>query len=78
MDSIQRGERAKQILNDQIVQDAFQEIEESLIEIWKDNRCTEDREELWYTLRGFQMFKQCFESTIQDGQFDRAQLEQRG
>lgn len=71
MNDIQRGEAAKRILNDEVVLEAFEQIELGLMQVWRQARSTEDREEVWYTLRGFELFKQCFETTISNGQFEQ-------
>lgn len=76
MDNIQRGQIAQRILGDEVVVEAFEQIEDSLLEIWKQAKTTEDREEVWYTLRGLELFKHCFEATISSGSFEKAVQEQ--
>ena len=75
MDSIQSADHAKRILEDTIVVEALQKIEDGLVQIWRAARSSDDREEVWYTLRGFELFKQCFEATISTGEFDKALLD---
>lgn len=43
---IYRGERAKELLNNELVVEAFAKLEESYFKAWKNAKTTEDRENL--------------------------------
>tara|TARA_R110002020_G_scaffold287099_1_gene502593 strand:- start:34158 stop:34403 length:246 start_codon:yes stop_codon:yes gene_type:complete len=76
MDAIQKAERAKIILADTLVVDAFSEMEEDIMDLWKNESSTDLREELWYTLKGLERFKTKFAATISDGEYELAMQEQ--
>lgn len=51
---IERGNRAKQILNDDVYQESFEQQEKDIIKLWKEsvNEDAEFRERLWYQYQG--------------------------
>lgn len=73
METIERGNRSKAILNDPLVEEALEAIEKGIIETWQSSTVTETREELWYTLMGLRRFKGIFETAISSGEFELSQ-----
>lgn len=50
------GQHAKQLVNDPNNAQVLNMIEQQLTQSWKNAQTTEDREEIWYTLKGHQRF----------------------
>ena len=73
MNSIERGERAKELLDNPLVEEALIRIKEFLVEEWATNTDSQAREELWFTLKGLERFKNYFEAAVSSGQYDLAQ-----
>ena len=66
----QRGHLSKEILENPLVKEAFAVIEESIHEQWQEAPHSDMREELWYTLKGCQRFKQVFTIAIEQGNYE--------
>lgn len=71
MDSIQRGEHAKRLLEDSVLKDALDGIEEAVTQLWKEASTSEQREELWFTLKGLDRFKTHLRAAVDSGEFDK-------
>lgn len=76
---IQRGERARQLLQDELLQEAFATIEKGLTEQWQNSpvRDKEAREKLWLTLRCLKLVHGHLHSTLETGVMAKATLAQR-
>lgn len=72
---IRRGQRAQQVLTDPLVEDALQSIIMAITQLWAESNDTSTREELWYSLQGVHRFTNYFEQAIENGEFEKAQLE---
>ena len=70
MDTIQRGQRSKELLDDPIIVEALTKIEDTIRQTWEDTTSTEHREELWYTLKGCLRFKEYLTIAVQNGEFE--------
>jgi hypothetical protein len=74
---IRRGEEAKRLMEDTILKDAFQQIQDGLIESMK--RCpmgdTKTQHELVLTLQLFERLKSAIHETMETGQLARLQKE---
>lgn len=70
MDSITRGHRAKELMDDPLIKEAFELIEQQIHIEWKNASNGSDREELWYTLRALERFKDYFNIAMQNGDLD--------
>jgi hypothetical protein len=71
MDSIERGNRAKALLDNEVLVSAFDEIETTTIQLWKGTSDKETRDELWYTLKGMERFKTVLEAAVSSGDYDK-------
>ena len=67
---IERGERAKQTLQDEVISEALSDLENTLVDSWKAANTTEHREELWFTLKGLSRFKTLLEGAIVSGEYE--------
>lgn len=76
-DDIRRAEHAKAILGDELVQEAFAEVEALQIAAWRASpvRDAEGREKIWYMLKGAEAFKAFFENTVENGKMAAAKIE---
>ena len=77
MDMKQRGHRAEELLSDPLLVETLDLIEQSLTQSWKESTETTAREELWYTLRGHQRFKEILTVTMESGKYQEALEEKR-
>lgn len=64
-----RASRAKQLLDDPMIQEAFAEVEKKMTEAWRKSPITdvEARERCFRVLVGLDAFKAFFEIAIQNG-----------
>lgn len=71
-----RGERAKQIVSQDIVQEAFAAIEKTIIDGWKNSAADEGvaRENAYIMLRLYQNFRQQFTVAIATGEAAKKEL----
>lgn len=71
-----RGERAKQIVSQEIVQEAFAAIEKTIVEAWKNSAADEEqaRENAYLMHRLFQNFKAQFTVAIATGESAKKEL----
>jgi len=71
----QRGQHAERLLQDPLMVEALEAIEQTLRESWDSATTTEVREELWYTLKGMQRFKQYLSLAVEQGDYETALTE---
>lgn len=71
-----RGERARQIVEQEIVQEAFAAIDKTLVEAWKGSAADEERarENAYLMYRLFQNFKAQFTVAIATGEAAKKEL----
>lgn len=71
-----RGESARQILENPVFNEAFEDIRQFFIESWQETRGdeTEKRENAYIALRLLQNLKEQFEQKIANGEFARKKL----
>ena len=62
---IRDGKEAERLLAE--IEDHLKEVRQLLTEQWGHCRTTEEREELWYTLRGVELFEGRMSTVIQNG-----------
>lgn len=76
---IRRGEHAAQLLNDELLTEAFAFIEQELTQQWQNSpaRDHEGREKLWLSLKLLQKVHGHLVSVLETGKFARATLAQR-
>lgn len=77
-DDIIRASRARQILDDPMIQEAFASVEKTMTDAWKTSPDTdaEGRERCFRALLGLRAFKAFFEIAIEAGQVAEHQAEQ--
>jgi len=71
-----RGERARQILEDPLVEEFFGQAEEETMTAWRNSAIdeTDVREDAWRMYQALQRLRSCFQTTIANGEFARHQL----
>lgn len=69
-----RGQRASELLNDPLLQEALQSIKNTLHDSWAETSDFAAREEMWYTLKGLLRFENYLEVTLENSKFDKAML----
>ena len=76
---IRRGEHAAQLLNDELLQEAFATIEKELTNQWANSpaRAADDREKLWLMLKLLSRVQLHLQSTLETGQIAQATLGER-
>ena len=77
MDMKERGHRAAEMLSDPLVIETLDLIEQTIIQSWKETQDVTAREDLWYTLRGHQRFKNVLQSAIENVEFEDRLAEKR-
>ena len=77
MDKIRIGEEAKRVLKNESVQEAFKELEEFHIGLWKQAETTEVRERQWHMLEALTSLKQLLNTQTQRG-IQQAKQSRRG
>lgn len=70
IDLSRRVHRAQEILRDQMIVEAFEKIEASIYDRWKNSRITADREQAWLEYNAMKAFKRQFESVIERGKVE--------
>ena len=70
-----RGQHAASLLQDPLMVEALTAIEQTLQESWISATTTEVREELWYTLKGMQRFKQYLSLAVEQAEYETALME---
>lgn len=76
---IQRGERARLLMEDELLQDAFATIEKEYMDSWLNSpeRDVEGRERLRLMIKTLQRLKLELQNVMETGQIARATLAQR-
>ncbi|NIR49997.1 hypothetical protein GWO43_15980 [candidate division KSB1 bacterium] len=72
----QRGKQAQDVLDNELVKDAFSKIENALNETWKrsDPNDTEGRERVYLSIKLLQRFKDQFEFAVRTGNIAEDEL----
>lgn len=70
----QKAKEASELLEE--IEDHLKSVEKDITDSWVVEKDTEMREELWYTLRGLQLFKTRIDSVIHNGIKARYEREQ--
>lgn len=75
----QRGDRAKQILNDQLVKDAFHDIRDHIYQLISSSSFeqSDKREDCYRMLRALESFEGMFRRHIQTGELSKESLKQK-
>lgn len=76
--ALSRGARAQQVLDNELVKEAYQHIENDLIAAWigSDPRDTEGRERCFHMIHANRKHKGFFEGVLQDGKLAEVELKQ--
>lgn len=74
---IREALRAKEILEDPILQGAFDKLEEQYIQAWKDSKAKnkDDRDTLWHLVWAIAELRTHLSVIIQRGEFNKGQLQ---
>lgn len=77
MDSVQRANNAKRILDDELYQEAFNALRDEILGRWEHSLANEDstRETLWLSLQLLERLRRHLESVITTGKLDSVQKE---
>lgn len=70
MDSVQQGQKALNLLNDEIFQKAIQDLSKELMKKWEMSRNTEERENVWYDVKAIERVSNKLISMVQNGEMD--------
>ena len=68
---VKAGQAAKLLLQNPTLQEAFQTIEDALTEQWRNTASPNDREEVWYTLKGLERFRSILTATVESGELEQ-------
>ena len=63
-----RGDRAKRLLEDDLIQEAFQKIEAEIERGWKNSKHPGERENAYYLWRALESFRKKLENVVQHGE----------
>lgn len=76
---VQRADRARQLLEDELLVEAFQTIEQELTNAWQSSpaRDIEGRESLWLQLKLLRLVRSKLETVVETGKVAQASLLQR-
>lgn len=74
---VSRGHRAKEILTDPLIEEAFATIEKEMWNLWQGTQTDQkdQRENLFLTLRGMRLFKMHLESVLNTGKMAEHEIE---
>lgn len=72
-----RGENAKMLLDNPVLQEAFADIEKEIFEIWQNTKTGQQelREEAWLNHRAMKMLKLKLENWLNNGKIAKAEIE---
>jgi hypothetical protein len=75
-DSVARGARADLLLNDELLKEAFAQIERDYIDVWRRSspRDTDDRERLWQAVNIVGKVRDHLVKVVNDGKFAQREL----
>lgn len=73
----QRGRRAEQLLNDELLQEAFEKLKAEYLRTWENTAPeeTEYRNHLWYAHRVVPLVKKHLTDLIADGKLAQAEVD---
>ena len=71
----QRGELARQVLENEVYAEAYALIEQEIMRIWRDSKNQDEREELHRALRSLGKVRQVLEGTMNSGKVAAATLQ---
>jgi hypothetical protein len=74
--AISRAARAKAILNDEIVQEAFGKLDAELVALWRRTADPIERERAWQAVNLLDKLKANIEAVITNGKLAQAELDQ--
>ena len=75
MDSVQRGEAAKRILNDDIFQEAVSQVASAVTSRWSVENDPDKREELWAQQKALTSVVTNLTAAMESGKYDRVKLD---
>jgi hypothetical protein len=70
MNTQQEGQAAKNLLEHPVVNLTLDEIEEQLHILWASSNEATERDELWYTLKGLERFKDLLDAKVQNASYE--------
>ncbi len=73
----QRGRRAEQLLNDELLQEAFEKLKAEYLRAWEDTKPDDTgyRDQLWYARRVVPLVKKHLTDLVRDGTLARAEID---
>lgn len=76
-EKVQRGEEAKRLLESQLLNEAFETLEQEYTQAWKQTKASDEaaRETLWMAINQLSKVKSQLHSVIQTGKVARNALE---
>lgn len=74
---IDRGRLAKEVLENAVYIDAYEKIEQGIIQAWRDARDKDEREHLHQLMRCLQKVRDTIRSVMQAGELKAHSLEQQ-
>lgn len=76
---MQRGEQARQLLENPLLCEAFSTIEKEIFKVWQETKTADShlREEAWMNQRAMNLLKMKLESWINNGKIAGAELEKK-
>lgn len=74
-EAVERGERAKAIIDNQLFIDAFAAIEAQAFAMWAGSNDAAERERIWALFQAGKIFKALLEAHIKNGQFSGEALD---
>lgn len=71
-----RGERAKALLENPLLTEAFDTVDDALVQIWRDAKTTELREQAHIAVKLLPRIRQAIEAHVKEGELARKKLEE--
>lgn len=72
---INRGQRAKALLENTILNEAFQKVDDECVRLWREAKDHDTREGMWLRLQSLQHVRTALEAVIKDGDLAQRKLE---
>ncbi len=76
-DEVARAEHARQLLKDELLNEALAEIEAATIQKWEAAKSTQEREDYWRLYRINKLFRTALETHVQTGKMAELQLAEK-
>ena len=76
-DQIKRGIQAKQLLDNQLLADVFEQVGQDILSQWTYSKDPQEREQLWGQYHGLEAVKECIMHFVITGKSAQKEIERK-